>query len=116
MLYAKLKTPKTFSYDVSPVETLSVNATHIRLAPIDYVLGTATVRLFIDFCILKEVPKDQSSTPIEDQEVTFLPESVKRFDLDLTNEEVSNWNENDESLLQIVADKYNLEIEGFFTY
>lgn len=116
MLFAKLKSPKTFSYNASPMEVLNIDTTCIKVQPINYELGTKEVRFFIDFCILKEVPKYQSSIPLQDQEMTFIPESVKRFDVDLTTEELANWGENDESLLQIVANKYNLEIESFFTY
>lgn len=116
MLYAKFRNPKTFYYSVTPIETINIDTICMKVVPVDYVLGATKVRLFIDFCILKEVPKYQSSVPLQNQEMKLIPESVKRFDVDLTNEELANWNENDESLLQIVANKYNIEIESFFTY
>lgn len=116
MLYAKFKSPKTFSYTVSPIETINIDTTCMKVVPVDYVLGATKVRFFVDFCILKEVAKYQSSVPLQNQEMKVIPESVKRFDIELANEELTNWNENDESLLQIIADKYNLEIESFFTY
>lgn len=116
MLLAKLKTPKIFVYHVNPIETLDIAATCISMNPIQYELGSSKVDFFVDFHILKQVPKYPSSLPLENQEMKEIPEIVKRFSVQLTNEELATWGENDETLLQLFANKYNLEIESFFTY
>lgn len=115
MLLGKLKNPKIFTYHPTPSQTINIETTCISVVPIDYVLGGTEVRFFVDFNILKESPSNPSSLPLDAQETKMIRESVKRFDIILKNEDLANWDSNDESLLNIIAAKFNLELESFFT-
>lgn len=113
MLVAKLKTPIDFVINISPTKTETRTADSFYVIPLGYTLGAKEAQFHVMFGKLKEVPKNPSSYVQGEGEVTYEVSIEKVFGGLLNEQELSNWGNTDESLLQIFAQKYEIEIDSF---
>lgn len=113
MLIAKLNSPFTFTQQSVFLKTITKEANYFSVMPINYVLGSKNSSFSVDFFNLEEYEKLPSSQAEGEKEMKNQMKLVKRNIINLTNEELSSWGENDESLLQIVANKCGLVISEF---
>jgi hypothetical protein len=95
MLLAKLQTPATKVYQVSPFETKTATAEYMVVAAQKYVIGTEDVTFELRFCNIIE-ENDEERLDI-----------VNRMTIVLTQEELITWGTDDSVLLDLVAAKLN---------
>lgn len=113
MIAAKLKNKLVMTFQTSPFETIQKEASYFHVIPVGYKLGDKACTFHVEFFDLVEVPKYPSSQVPEEQEMVLERKLIKKFQQILDSKEYSTWGENDESLLEIFAKRYNLVIESF---
>lgn len=113
MLIAKLKKPIDFIIHISPTKTENRVADCFHVIPTNYLVGGKTTSFQVHFTKSKIVPLNPSSNLEGEGETTIEYETQKIFSAILEQEEMATWGENDESLLQIIAQKYGIEIDSF---
>lgn len=113
MLIAKLKNTIDFEINSTPTkkETRICNA--FFATPLNYVLGEKKASFNVTFGEIKEVSKNPSSDIQGEGETTYDIDRKKIFNITIDGEDLDKWGANDESLLQIIAEKYEIEIEEF---
>lgn len=113
MIAAKLKNKLVMTFQVSPFETIQKEAGYFSVIPFGYKPGDKGCTFQVEFFEFVEVPKYPASQVEGEKEMMLEQKSIKRFQQILKSEEYSSWGENDESLLEIFAKRYNLVIESF---
>ena len=113
MLIAKLKNQIEINVNISPikVEKRIIDSFYVR--PLGYVLGAKESDFHIHFTKSKMVKKNPSSDVDGEGEMEEVFNEMKIFMSKLDETELSEWGTNDESLLEIFAKKYELEIDSF---
>lgn len=113
MIAAKLKDKLILTFQISPFEKIEREFDHFLVRPIGYQLGAKKCTFNIEFFNFVETPKYPASQVEGEQEMMIQKNNVKTFQQILKAEEYTDWGENDESLLEIFAKRYNLVIESF---
>lgn len=115
MLVAKLSSELEFVIPVSPINTEKRVADCFHVVILHYQLAGEDVSLRVHFTKEMDAPKNPSSDVVGEGEMKKIYEEQKVFVINLTSEELKNWGSDDKSLLDIVANKYNLTIVDYIT-
>lgn len=113
MLIAELKEKIVLKQMINPTTYEDRVVDSFYLIPLDYTLGGKTASFQIVFTEKKEVAKNPSSEPLEEQVKVVDYENKMTFHDKLSEQEMLNWGTDDTYLLNLFAQKYNLEIVSF---
>lgn len=113
MLVAKLKNPLEINVNISPIKVEKRICDSFYVVPLGYVLGAKEASFHVHFT-KSELDKTNPSSDVDGEgEMKEAFNTKKIFSAILDEAELSLWGTNDESLLQIIAKKYELEIDSF---
>lgn len=113
MLVAKLSKELIIPVAISPVKSEDRKVNSFYVEPIQYVLGATIVNFYIKMTEEKIVPKNPASQVQGEGDTKKVYELKKVFNATLSGEDLQRWDSNDENLLRIFAEKYDLEIASF---
>ena len=120
MLIAKLKNSLDLGVQISPiqlekreVDSFCVNVVNYQMAKQGITQKNEEGSFMIYFTKSKMVKKNPSSDVDGEGELVEGFKLEKVFMLTLTSEEMNSWGNDDTTLFQIIASKYNLEIDDY---
>lgn len=114
MLIAELNNQVVLKQMINPTTYEDRITDSFYLIPIDYYLGKTGDTVFqIVFTKKEEMPINPSSEPIGEQITKVEYPIVKVFQDKISEEDLSQWGTDDTYLLNLFAEKYNLEIDSF---
>jgi hypothetical protein len=114
MLAVKLKNSIEipFSTSASPFdEPKKINADSIAIRILEYELNGETLVMEVRFIKSEKLEEPVDSSISDD---LYEYSIVRTFNEVLKKDEFSSWGESDETLLEIILSKYNLEADSFF--
>lgn len=113
MIIAELKNQVVLKQMINPLTYEDRIVDSFYLVALDYALGKKEVTFQIVFTEKKEVPKNPASEAIGEQVKEYQYDIKMTFQQKLNEQEISNWGTDDTYLLELFAQKFNLEIDTF---
>lgn len=114
MLVAELKNEIVLKKMINPITYEDRIVDSFYLIPLDYTLGQTGDTVFQIVFTKKEVnPMNPSSEPIDEQKTVVEYPIIMIFQDKLSKEILSQWGTDDTYLLNVFADRYNLEVDSF---
>lgn len=112
MLAVKLKNNLDISFVTSPFdEPKKVSIDSIAVKILEYELNGEKLALEVRFIKTEKVEEPVDSSISDD---LYNYRIIRTFNEVLTKEEFSSWGESDNTVLEIILNKYNLEADSFF--
>jgi hypothetical protein len=114
MLLAELKNEVVLKKMINPITYEDRIVDSFFLIPIDYTLGQTGDTVFQIVFTKKELnPINPASEAIDEQETVVEYPIVMTFQDKLSEEILSQWGTDDTYLLNVFAERYNLDIDSF---